>query len=584
MFNTIWQSIPSRRSAPLIRFSNLLVVVVLIGTNMTARKDTSNYLHTSGNQILDASGRVVGLSGVNWFGFETESHVPHGLWQRNLEEMLDQIHELGYNVIRLPFSNAMLAPSTKPTGINYAENPNLINLTALEVMDRIIAGARARDIRVILDNHRSTSGGGPESNGLWYTSSYPESRWIDDWKMLANRYKGNDTVIGMDLRNEPFNGCWGCGNPSKDWKLAAEKAGNAILSVNPDLLIIVEGIANYNGQYTWWGGNLMGAKDFPISLSVPNRVVYSAHEYPASIYPQPWFNASNYPDNLPAVWDKYWGYLADDMPILIGEFGSRLETEKDRQWFKKFKNYIKAKRLNWTFWSLNPDSGDTGGLLLDDWLSVHQEKQDVLKTIQYPFINSGTRPVPSTSVPSRTPSLSSTYLPPSGMSLVLDNFESRRLQNWGSFQSINSNVKSNVVSPGQFGMYAMKVDYSISPGGWAGVESHFSTPQNWASYQTIRFGFYGTNSGSTIRFEIRDNPSMGGNSDTAERFEYKFSDNFNGWINFNIPWTSFVRRSDWQPEGAPNDGFSRTAIWGFNFSPVNGQGSFQVDDIKLINP
>src|SRR5919197_8704 len=75
--------------------------------------------------------------------------------------------------------------------------------------------------------------------------------------------------------------------------------------------------------------------------------------------------------------------------ILIGEFGTRLQTDKDRQWFQKLQSYIQAKHLNWTFWSLNPNSGDTGGLLLDDWQTVQQEKQAVLKAIQYPFIVSG---------------------------------------------------------------------------------------------------------------------------------------------------------------------------------------------------
>src|SRR5919108_6003916 len=111
----------------------VLVVFALLGMNTKQPSSTSNYLHTSGNQILDATGKAVGLSGINWFGFETESRAPHGLWQRNWQEMLDQVRDLGYNVIRLPFSNAMLAPGTKPTGINYAENPDLANLSALEV-------------------------------------------------------------------------------------------------------------------------------------------------------------------------------------------------------------------------------------------------------------------------------------------------------------------------------------------------------------------------------------------------------------------------------------------------------------------
>src|SRR5689334_6678577 len=120
-----------------VRFSNLLMIVALLGMNVKEKTMASNYLHTSGNQILDASGKVVGLSGVNWFGFETEVQAPHGLWQRNWGDMLDQIHKLGYNVIRLPFSNAMLAAGVKSTGIDDQKNPDLANLSALEVMDRI---------------------------------------------------------------------------------------------------------------------------------------------------------------------------------------------------------------------------------------------------------------------------------------------------------------------------------------------------------------------------------------------------------------------------------------------------------------
>jgi endoglucanase len=304
--------------------------------------------------------------------------------------MLNQIKSQGYNVIRLPFSNAMLKPGVKPSGINYTINSDLKALTSLKVMDKIIAEAGALGLKVILDNHRSTPGSGPESGGLWYTAEYPESRWISDWKRLVLRYKNSAAVIGVDLRNEPYGGCWGCGEPSKDWRLAAERAGNAILSVNPNLLIIVEGVSAYNGQYTWWGGNLIGARDHPVRLDIPDQLVYSTHEYPETIYPQPWFRDTNYPDNLPVVWNKYWGYLVKEniAPVLVGEFGTRYETQRDQQWLQAFQEYIELNKLSWTFWSLNPDSGDTGGLLLDNWISVNQAKQKILRQIQYPLIES----------------------------------------------------------------------------------------------------------------------------------------------------------------------------------------------------
>ena len=370
----------------------LLVLSVLFQPSTQTSQpllSTPNYLHTSGSQILDASNKVVGLSGVNWFGFETSNNAPHGLWTRNWKDMLDQIKREGYNVIRLPFSNAMLKQDMMPSGIDYQKNPDLAELTSLQVMDKIVRGANERGIKIILDNHRSTQGGGPESNGLWYTSGYSEADWILDWKKLVRRYKYIPAVIGVDLRNEPYNACWGCGDSSKDWRLAAEKAGNAVLSVNPNLLVIVEGVAVHNGQNTWWGGNLIGAKEFPIRLNVPNRLVYSAHEYPETIYPQPWFSDSNYPNNLPAVWDKYWGFLVKEniAPVLIGEFGTRYETEKDKQWLSQFQGYVRQNKISWTYWSLNPNSGDTGGLLQDDWVTVHPTKQSILRQIQFPFIS-----------------------------------------------------------------------------------------------------------------------------------------------------------------------------------------------------
>ncbi len=84
---------------------------------------------------------------------------------------------------------------------------------------------------------------------------------------------------------------------------------------------------------------------------------------------------------------------------------------------------------------------------------------------------------------------------------------------------------------------------------------------------------------NTIRLELYDNRSDP-TQDTSERFEYKFTNNFTGWKSFSVPWSSFTRRS-WQPAGAPNDGLTLTEIYGFNFSPTRGTGSFQVDQIQL---
>ena len=126
--------------------------------------------------------------------------------------------------------------------------------------------------------------------------------------MLAARYAEDDTVIGVDLHNEPHGeACWGCGDPRRDWAAAATRAGNAVLEENPRLLVIIEGVQHQgNGAGTWWGGGLADVRRHPIRLDVPDRVVYSPHDYPSSIHPQSWFSDPAYPASLPAQWDRTW--------------------------------------------------------------------------------------------------------------------------------------------------------------------------------------------------------------------------------------------------------------------------------------
>ncbi|MBO0782621.1 MAG: cellulase family glycosylhydrolase [Ktedonobacteraceae bacterium] len=373
------------------------------------------YWHTSGSQILDSNNQPVRIAGINWFGFETANYVVHGLWTRGYRDMLDQIASLGYNTLRLPYSNQLFDAGSTPNSIDFAKNPDLQGLTGLQIMDKIIAYASQKGLRIILDRHRPDSGA---QSALWYTSAYSEARWISDWQMLANRYKNNPMVVGADLHNEPHApACWGCGDQSVDWRLAAQRAGNAILSVNPNWLIFVEGVDCYgpggaaSGDCTWWGGNLEGAATSPVQLSVSNRLVYSAHDYPASVFPQSWFSAPNYPNNLPGVWDTHWGYLVKNhtAPVWLGEFGTRLQTTSDQQWLSTLVSYLGtgASGIGWTFWSWNPNSGDTGGILQDDWVTVNQAKQNILNPIEFP-LTGGSVPTP---IPTNTPVTTPTNTP-----------------------------------------------------------------------------------------------------------------------------------------------------------------------------
>jgi endoglucanase len=336
-------------------------------------------LSVQGSTLVDVTDREVHLAGVNWFGFETASFAPHGLDVRNYQSMLDQMVGLGFNTIRLPYSNQLFDPASQPTDINYQLNPDLRGLQGLALMDKIVDAAGQRGMRVILDRHRPDA---YAQSDLWYTPQVPESRWIHDWVMLAQHYRGNDTVIGADLHNEPHNAAtWGDGNPRTDWRLAAERCGNAVLAANPEWLIIVQGIENYHGDYYWWGGNLEGAQQFPVRLSQPDKLVYSVHDYGPEIYMQRWFMTSHLSASLAEAWQQHWAYLQQDgtAPVLLGEFGGRsMGGDLGGRWQRDLVAYVKRYDINYTYWSWTPDSGDTGGMLQDDWTTIDPSKRAIL--------------------------------------------------------------------------------------------------------------------------------------------------------------------------------------------------------------
>ena len=341
-------------------------------------KHRAGFFSTLHGGLVDAAGCKVVLTGISWFGFETASFAPHGLHVRNYQDMLKQMAHLGFNTIRLPYTNQLFDPTSKPMGINYRLNPDLKGLQGLALMDRIVRGAGRFGLKVILDRHDPSADQRPQ---LWYTEQVPQSRWEQDWVMLARHYRNNDTIIGADLSNEPHGpATWGDGNPNTDWRLATEKVGNAILAVNPNWLILVEGIELYHGNAYWWGGNLQGAGKYPVRLSRPNKLVYSAHDYGPDVYYEKWFNVSKpsvLARTLPVIWQKNWAYLLKigTVPVILGEFGGRA-TGQDAEgvWDRTLVSFLHKHDMSYTYWAWNADSADTGGILQNNWKMINQSQ------------------------------------------------------------------------------------------------------------------------------------------------------------------------------------------------------------------
>lgn len=352
------------------------------------------FLSMSGSMMVDSDGDPVRLTGLNWFGFETGNRVVHGLWSRDYRSMLHQVRDLGFNALRLPWSNAILEPGASSNGITFSGadpydgrapmNQPLQGKSPLEILDLIVEEAGRQGLKVILDNH-SRKPDNFLNEGLWYLPDFPESRWIADWVSLAQRYRNNPTVVAFDLHNEPHNeATWG-GDPATDWASAAERAAAQIHAVHPEAILIVGGVQTHDGIAHWWGGNLRGVRNRPLNIE-PTKLLYSAHDYGPEVFNQPWFSDPSYPDNLIPLWDATWGYIPQEGlgGVFIGEFGIKEQDAfggRSLQWIQSLLAYMGGSS-SWTFWCLNPNSGDTGGILQDDWKTPHQWKLDLLTPYQ----------------------------------------------------------------------------------------------------------------------------------------------------------------------------------------------------------
>ena len=179
--------------------------------------------------------------------------------------------------------------------------------------------------------------------------------FFDGWVQMTERYLDNPWVAGLDLRNEirPNEhgqwADWGHGGEN-DWHIAAEKIGNILLDINPDALIIVEGILS--------AGNLLGVYEHPVILTSPTKLVYSGHIYPFSPV------ISDLPYNLfKSTMQSIQTYVAEagynfSAPYWMGEFGTGSDSEN----WQKIVRFLNETDHDWAYWSIDgykyPDQGE----------------------------------------------------------------------------------------------------------------------------------------------------------------------------------------------------------------------------------
>ncbi len=425
------------------------------GFTSSAAVDDNNddWLHAVGSRLYDKDGNQVWLTGANWFGMNCTENFPHGLWSADADELLSSVADHGINIIRFPISTELLlswmnGEPYKPVGLTASKDPyymfnpdfcdeNGDTMDSMGIFDVLMKKCKKYGIKALIDIHSPASHNSGHNYNLWYyepsaadadnmaaNSKTGEEitydMWIESVTWLAEKYKNDDTIIAYDLKNEPhgkrgYNGTtcptdiakWDDSEDLNNWAFAATECGNSILDVNPNALILIEGVEQYpktEKGYTydtadiwqasadvspwygaWWGGNLRGVKDYPIDFGSKSRnsqIVYSPHDYGPSVYNQTWFDKDFTTQTLlDDYWYDTWAYINDQdiAPLLIGEWGGHMDGGKNQKWMELLRDYMIDNHINHTFWCLNPNSGDTGGLLDSSFTVWDDEKYNLFE-------------------------------------------------------------------------------------------------------------------------------------------------------------------------------------------------------------
>ena len=177
-----------------------------------------------------------------------------------------------------------------------------------------------------------------DTNRFWSNQSdQGNTQWL--WWQIANHYKGNRTIAGYDLINEPR----GASSKLQVWN-AYDNLYKTVRSADPDHIIFMEGAFGGYGQWNW------DALPDPATYHWTN-VVYEMHEYQ-------WSGTSREVQNgATRQVDDFKRHQSWNIPGYIGEFNAMTSNPAD--WSDSIKKYDDAG-LSWTMWTYKSSNGAVG--------------------------------------------------------------------------------------------------------------------------------------------------------------------------------------------------------------------------------
>jgi uncharacterized protein (TIGR03437 family) len=297
----------------------------------------------SGNQFIDASGKLLHLQGVNLSGMEftaiqgyNPSDPTGGNFGQPNNPKWSAIQAWKANIVRIPLNEAswLNLTCTDIDGKSHQGDPGNNYKTALS---NLVSQANAAGMYVILDLHWAAPG---STCPMGQAQMADADHSVDFWTQLATAYKGNPAVM-FDLFNEPFiadfsgsdqwsyimSGANGAFNafPAYDaagnsktitgaWTVASyQQLINAVRATGATNIVLI-GSLSYTADLSGWLSHMPNDPAGQIAATWHPYPTYGA-AFGTAQYAQPGF--------APQVFTEVQNILAAGIPVLATETGDQ---------------------------------------------------------------------------------------------------------------------------------------------------------------------------------------------------------------------------------------------------------------------
>jgi endoglucanase len=266
---------------------------------------------------------------------------------------LDNIKNMGMNLVRVPILYLELMDKYG----NWKSNP-------WAKLDWLVAECSSRGIYVLLDLHGTFGGQNTfdncgEANSdpqLWRNAQYQE-RTVRLWEGIAAHYRGNPTIAGYDLLNEPDR------VGKEQLNAYYDRLYKAVRAIDPDHIIYMEAA---------WDWNQLDAP----SVHGWKNVIYEMHYYAMAGSEASDWNAQNnlIESALKGIREhqSMW-----NVPVFAGEF---CVFDFNDLW-EKFLTGFNSFNVSWTNWTYKVRGGGNWGYYNNNTNAVPDLKNDSASSI-----------------------------------------------------------------------------------------------------------------------------------------------------------------------------------------------------------